>query len=805
MIEGLGRDLRHAWRTIRRMPLLAAVVVVSIGAGIGVNTAVFSWIQAVVLQPLPGVRDGGGFFFVEPRTDGGSHPGASWLEYRDLRARVRGFRDLLAYRMVALNIGPDDRTERTYGLLVSDNYFSALGIRPALGRFPRPEEVAQPGGAPVVVISHDVWQARYAGAADVLGRAVRVNGRELAIIGVTPPRFQGTVLALAFDLWMPATMAPALFAGSRELEDRNQRGYAVMGHLDSHTTTPAAQASAASAMRDLAALYPESNAAMQADVLPFWSAPRGPQQMFARALAILQGVMLLLLAAVCGNTANLLLARASTRQREIGLRLALGASRWRVVRLLLTESLILALLGALLGVAIAMWGSQALRAVPMIGAFPIRFQTGVDGMTLGFAISLGIACGLLFGIAPALQLAGVDAQAALRSGATTAPRGALRSALMGAEVALAVVVLVAAALFFKSFRETQQSDPGFRRDGILLAAYDLTGRSADTTTSRAFAMRLLDALHATPGVEAAAIASSVPLDIHGLPVRPFSLEGHSRNDAAPDRALSNVVTPDYFRAMGIPIRSGRDFASLADRAMPPEAVVNDEFVRRYVPAANPIGRRIESRGRQYAIVGVVGTSIYDSFGEPATPIIYYSYRDRPSAQGEIHVRTRPGRELALGPDVRRIVRGIDRALPIYDVRTMSEHIEKNLFLRRIPARMFVVLGPLLLVLAAIGIYAVVAYSVARRTTEIGVRLALGATEGRVVAQIVRESMRAIGWGVALGWVLAVLIALHAAGGVLNLTIFTGVPAILLVVALVACWLPARRATMVDPVVALRNE
>jgi ABC-type antimicrobial peptide transport system permease subunit len=339
----------------------------------------------------------------------------------------------------------------------------------------------------------------------------------------------------------------------------------------------------------------------------------------------------------------------------------------------------------------------------------------------------------------------------------------------------------------------------------MLAAYDFAGRAVDTSFSRQYARTLLERLRAIPGVEAAAIARSVPLDIHGLPLTGFTLEGRAQSRAARDEALNNVVTPGYFTVMGIPLRAGSDFADLADASAPPQVIVNEEFVRRFLDGAQALGRRLERSGRTYTIAGVVRNSLYDSFGEPATPIIYFSYRDRPSAGGEIHLRTRVGTEATLAPVAQRIARELDATVSVYDVRTLSEHVEKNLFLKRIPARMFVVLGPLLLVLLAIGIYAVVAYTVARRTAEIGVRLALGATPGVVVAHIVRENLRPIGNGAVLGLLIALLINLHVARGVIYLPLFVGIPALLLLVAAIACWLPARAATRVDPMVALSSE
>jgi predicted permease len=805
VLDEAGSDLRHARRMIGRSPGLALVVVLSLGAGIGVNTAVFSWIEAIVLRPLPGVRDAGEIHLVEPRASAGSHPGASWLEYRDLRERLHAVTDLAAFRMVPLNLGEAGRTERVYGLLVSDNYFAALGVRPVQGSVFPPEAPAAAAADPVAVVSHEFWRTRLGQAPDVVGRTIRVNDRTVAIAGVAPEGFQGTVIGLAFDVWMRAALAPTLLPGSRELEDRSQRGYAVIGRIAPPATRASAQAELSAAMHDLATLYPASNAGVEGEVRPFWSAPRGPQLFLVRALWILQGVLLLLLLAVCGNTANLVLARASVRQREIGVRMTLGAGPGRVVRLLLSENLLLGLLGSALGAVVAAGAIAALRAIPMTGALPIKFQTRLDGPSLAFAMLLGIACGLAFGLAPALQLARTDPQRALRSGARAAGRSRLRNVLMATEVALALMVLVAAGLFLKSFQETRETDAGFRRDGVLLAAYDLTGRGADEATTRTFAARLLDEVRALPGVQSAAIAAYVPLDIHGLPLRAFTLEGRAAG-GTPDQALTNVVTPGYFQTMGIPLRAGADFVDMHDATIAPQAIVNEQFVRRYVAGGEAIGRRLSSRGRTYVIAGVVADSLYESFSEPRMPALYLSYRDRPWAAGEVHVRTTAGTELAVVPELRRIVRGLDPMVPVFDVRTLSEHVEKNLVFRRIPARLFAVLGPLLLVLAAIGIYAVVAYSVAQRTTEIGVRLALGGGAARIVRGIVGETMRVVGIGAFAGWAIAMVVALHLARrGSLGAPVVVGVPAMLLAVAAGACWLPARRAARIDPVAALRDE
>jgi predicted permease len=787
------------------MPLLAGVVVASLGIGIGVNTVVFSWIQALTLRPLPGVSDASRFHLIEPLTDAQLRPGASWLEYQDLASALPAFETLVAFRMAPLNVGDAVRTERRSGLLVSGNYFSALGLQPALGRFVREDEAQAAGREPVVVLSHDYWQTRFGGAADVLGRVMRVNDTELTVIGVTPERFQGTVLGLQFDLWVPATMAPVLLRGSRELEDRGIRGYYVMGALKPAASLASAQSEATAGMRRLAAQFPEANATMTAQVLPFWKAGRGPQGMLLQGLAILQGVMLVLLLAVCGNTANLVLARASTRAREISVRLAVGAGVWRIMRLLLVESLLLGLAAAAVGTLVAVWGTNALRAVPVLTTqFPVRFQTDLDGQALAFAASLGVVAALLFGTAPAIQLSRVSPQYVLRAGSALAARGGLGRVIMGIEVALAAVVLVVAGLFLKSFQQTQATDPGFRMNGVLIASYDLTGRGASRDDARVFAGRVLAELRAVPEVESAALSVSVPLDIHGLPQRGFELEGRARTDGAQDRSLSNTVTPGYFATMGIGFVEGRDFVELGDTATAPEAVVNEDFVRRFVGSGEALGRRVRIGDVAYAIVGVVRTTLNESFTEPPTPVIYLSYRDRPSTFAEIHIRTRVGDEMVLAPAVRRALNRVDASLPLFNVRSLRQHVEMNLALRRIPAQMFIVLGPLLLALAAVGIYSVVAYNVAQRTAEIGVRMALGAHAGAVLRTIVGEHMRVVIAGAVVGWGMVAYVYTRFMRGELDATAFVAVPLLLLAVAMVACLVPARRASRLDPVTALRH-
>jgi len=409
------------------------------------------------------------------------------------------------------------------------------------------------------------------------------------------------------------------------------------------------------------------------------------------------------------------------------------------------------------------------------------------------------------GVIPAMQLARTDPQDAFRSGTQSAGRSRMRNILVGVEAGVAVLVLLIAAFFLRNFASTHSTDTGFAREGVLLAGYDLSGRGFDLNRAKIVTRTLLEKLRALPGVETAAIASAVPLDIHGMAARSFVLEGRARTAIGVNEALTYNVTPDYFRVMGIPLIEGADFRDLADPADARQAIVNAEFVRRYLDGGAAIGRRLEIGGKSYAIAGVVRNSLYEAFGEPPKPIMYFSFRDRFTWSGQIHLRTN-GTEASLAPELRQVVRAIDPAIQVYDVRTLADHIDRNLFLRRIPARIFAVLGPLILFLAAMGIYAVVAYTVARRTVEIGVRRALGASDRRVIAEIISDGMKSVVIGTGVGWLPAVAINLHLSRGVaVGPVILIGVPVLLLGVAALACWLPARRAARVDPMVALRAE
>ncbi len=804
VLAQLARDLRQAARAFRRAPVVAAVVVGSLALGIGANATVFSWVQARILEPIGGVRGGARFHFIEPRGEGGSYPGTSWREYLDVRDRVVEMDRVIGFRLSPLTTGGTDGPSRVTAMLVSDNYFDALRLAPARGRLFSTRTAGGDDTTPdlAAVVSHRYWQSRLGAADDVVGHVLQLNAQPLVIVGVAPRHFQGTAMGLQADVWVPATLAPRLFDGSTELDDRGQRAYTVLGALRPGATRPAAQADLDRIMRDLTREAPATNAGITADVLPYWQSPRGPQRFLSAALTVLQAAMLLVLAAVCANAATLLLARASARRQEVAVRLAIGAARWRVMSLLLTESLLFAATGTALGALLAVWGTSAFRAVPLPApnGMTVELFTAVDWTTIWFAAALGVAAAFIVGILPALQLARLPPQAVLRDGRAAGGRAHARDAIMVVQVALAALVLVIAAVFVRQLDDARTTDPGFDRDGVLLAAYDLRGRvrAVEPAAATTFANRLLTQIAALPSVDRAALAISVPLDIHGFPGRQYQLEGSARADGMLDRALTNIVSAGYFATMGIAMVDGSDFAALSDPAAPMQAIVNDTFARQHGPRP-VIGRTLTTAGRSYRIVGVVADSRYNAYDEPATPFIYLSLRDRPSPSAELHVRRRAGTDAALANEVRRIVRDLDPALPLYNVRSLDDHVEANLVFRRIPARLFGVLGPVLLGVIGMGIYAVVSYTITRRRTEVGVRMALGGTPQRVTREFVADTLQMVGLGLAAGLLFAWIIVSGMAGTASGLLLpVIGVAAMIGGVAFAASWVPVRRAARVDP-------
>ncbi len=796
----------RALRSLLKTPWLSAVIIASLAIGIGSNTVVFSWLKVAVIQPLPAVD--APVWLVETKDDTGGYVTTAWPEYRDLMAMLPSFEGIAAQRPRNLHLGDSERESRVFAELVSANFFDVLDLRPAQGRFFRADEAEHPGTAPVVVISHDFWQGYCKGATDVLGRTLKLNGVTFTVIGVTPPRFRGGMNSLGFDLWIPATMAIALQTSSQELTDRSWRPYVMLGRLKPGTTPAQAQGELSSAAQQMIAAHPGTNRGLNYHLLPLWRSPRGGEIVVV-GLATLQVFATLILIVVCANTANLLLARASARQKEIGVKLALGAGPGRILAQLLTESVILALLGAGAGIFIALWGNDALRHMPVPGGLPVRIDPRLDFASLLFAGALGTFCGIAFGLAPALQLARGDVLHALRGGrGAIGGRSRIRDTLVGVQVGVALVVLVLAGLHLKSFRNSLQAAPGFDQHRVMLAALDLGGRGYTRDTGRVFLDQLIQQLSTAPGIEHVSYASQAPLDLRGMPTGVIAVEGEAFD---PERKiLYYSASPGYAATMGVPIVAGRDLSPLSRPELPVDALINEEMARRYWPGTSPVGRRFELGGTFYEIAGVVRNIKYQALNEPLRPAAWLTARAQTFSTPTLHVRSSQGDPRALLSTIRAGVQRLDAELPILDPRTLGQHIDNNLFMQRVPAQMLGVLGPIALALPAIGLYAVLAYSLAQRTPEIGVRLTLGATPGGVVRHMMWQHLRVVLIAIAFGWCLALYLGWflreHFVGIPLaDPAVYAGAPALLLVVATLACWLPARKAAQVDPMRALRAE
>jgi predicted permease len=799
-------DLRSAYRALFKSPGISAVIVLSLAVGIGANTVVFSWLKSSVFNPLPGVT--APVLLLETRDDTGNFVSTSWLEYQDLRAMLPSFEEVAAHRPRALYLGDSEREARAFAEYVSENFFHTLEVRPQLGRFFARDEATKPGAAPIVVISDEFWRHYFKGVLNVIGQPLKLNGHTFTVIGVAPRGFRGAMNNLAFDLWVPLTMASELQPSTNELKSRTSRSYVMLARLKPGISLGQAQGELAAAARQMLATYPETNRGLGYALLPTWRSPRGGETVVV-SLASLQAFAALILIVVCANTANLLLARASVRQREIGVRLAIGAGPARIIFQLLTESVVLALLGAAGGLLVALWSIDALGQMPLPGNLPIRLSPQLDWFGLLFAAGLGSACGIAFGLAPALQLARSDVLKALRGGrGAMGGRSRLRDALVGVEVGVALVVLVLAGLFWKSFRNSLGARPGFDPDRVMLAYVDLAGRGYNRQTGGALLDELLARFEEIPGVERAAAANYVPLDIRGVSTGVISIPG---KEFDPNRKiLYYEATAGYFATMGMPLVEGTDLAHRSRADLPLDAVINVEMARRFWPEGSAVGQRFEVKGDTFVVAGVVRDPKLEKLTESAKPAAWLTMRQGFVSTATLHLRVKQGDPRAVLPALRATVQRLDPELAVLDARTLAQHLENNLFIQRVPAQMLAVLGPLALALAAIGLYAVLAYSVAQRTQEIGVRLTLGATPASVVSLMMWQSLRVVLFSAALGWSVALAAGWFMKNFFLGVpfgdpAIYVGVPALLLAVATLACWLPARGAPRVDPMTALRAE
>jgi predicted permease len=826
------RDLRFALRSLRRTPGFTVIVVVSLALGIGANTAIFTLFDQVLLRLLP-VRDPDSLVMVASR---GSHSGnnrgsnaISYPMFEDYRERNEVFSGVLCRFGTQANLSWGDSTERTAAELVSGNYFELLGIPAALGRTFSMEDETAAGANPVVVLDHELWRHRFASDPAIVGQAVRINDHPMTVIGVVAPGFRGVALGFRPSLYVPVTMKAVMTPSWDDFENRRSRWLHVYARLRPGVTRTEAEASIATLYKQIIqdeAKEPffkqvspyqlEQFLASNAVVLPAaqgYSELRRALEIPLRILAALVGLVLLI---TCANVSNLLVARAAAREREISIRLGLGAGRGRIVRQLLVESFLLAAGGAALGLVVSYWTSRALRLLAPNEQVRLAISPGIDARVLGFSLAAAAFAAVLFGLLPALQVSRPDLVGALKeqAGSIAGGRGRLRRTLVVVQVALSLLLLMGSGLFLRSLRHLRTVDPGFEPTSLIRFKIDpmLSGR--DVAGAKALYGELQERLEAVPGVTSVglAVVAIMEGDEWDSTVR---VEGYQSKDGEDMNPHFNSVSPGYFRTLGIPIVAGQDFDDRLGTPARKAVIVNRTFARRYFGDQSPLGYHVgwnsdPASPPDLEIIGVVEDAKYEDLAEAVPRQIYVAYPQNDWATGmTVYIRSGLPSE-RMFESVRDEMRRVDARIPLYDLGTMEDQIDRSLAIQKLVAFLSSAFGALATVLALVGLYGVTAYGVARRSREIGIRMALGAESSRVLRTVLSEVLvlAAIGVAIALPltWWLTKLVQsqLHGVEPRDPLSFGLAIGA-LLAVALLAGALPARRASRVDPAEVLRYE
>jgi predicted permease len=860
----LTSDVRYALRSFVKMPVFTAVAVTSLALGIGANTAIFTLTDQVLLRALP-VKDPERLVQVFAR---GPHYGSNWgmnsmshPMYRDFRDNNAVFQGMLCRFATSASLSHGASTERVTAELISGNYFDVLGVGAAAGRLITPDDDRLAGAGTVVVLSYDYWQSRFSGRTDIIGQTVRVNNHPMTVIGAAQAGFHGIDLGFNPQVMVPVTMKKQMTPGWDALEDRRTRWVQVFARLKDGVTLERAKAGLQPYYKALINMEVQQEAFRNAtqftrnrflestiDVAPGGQGRPQFRERFSTPLMVLMCIVGLVLLIACANVANLLLARATGRQKEIAVRLALGAKRGRLIRQLLCESVILSLAGGTAGMLLAIWLDNYLLSVMPQAAAPLPISAMPDLRVFGFTLGVAFLTGIVFGVVPALQSTRTDLANTLKDQAgsvTSTGATGLRKALVVAQVTLSLMLLIGAGLFIRSLHNMRSLDPGFRTSRLLSFSVNPALNGYTRTQTREFYKTLQTAVQSLPGVESAALARMRVLD-GDRSSSTISVEGHRAKDGEDMEPWVNTVSPNYFGTLGVPLVAGREFRPADERSMVPQeiidkldfnresdrnrfremerqakgapkyAIVNERFARHYFGnAQNAIGRRFGFGGNpgtptDIEIIGVARDTMYSTLREQIPRQVF-----TPSVQGDfvtgmnVYVRTNldaPQMFAAL----RRAVNQLDSTLPVFDLRTMGEQIDRSLVTERLIAMLSAVFGAIATILAAVGLYGVMSYSVSRKTREIGIRMALGAFGGDVVWMVMREVLTLIGVGVLIGVGAALVLTRYVQTQLFGLTpndpvTMAAAVALLIGVAMAAGYLPALRASRVDPIRALRYE
>ena len=813
----LVKEIRYAGRSLLQRPGFSLVAVLTLALGIGANTAIFSLVNTVLLRALP-VERPEEVVAMNMRRKDDALSALSYLNYIDFRDRNEVLSGLLLYRFVPLSLSRSGANERIWAYEVSGNYFDVLGVKAIHGRTFLPEEDKTRLTHPVVVLSYDGWQRRFGGDPGVVGKDFVINNHQFRVVGIAPEGFKGTEQVYEPEMWVPVSMLPWAEPGSNLLDHRADNSFFGVARLKSGISASQAEASLNLLADQLAKEYPDSNEGQSIKLgPPGFIIPelRGAVVSFTW---VLMAAVALVLLVTCTNLAGLLLARATDRRREIAIRLAMGASRIRLIRQLLIESLLLSIVGGAAGLMLAIWIVKALLAFKPPIDFPLTIDLGLDWRVMLFSLGVSVVAGAVFGLAPALQSTRPNLLHALKD--TSAQGGAgrtrLRSVLVVAQIAISLVVLIAAGLVVRTLQQLQTMNPGFDPKNALTMSFDLSLQGYDEARGQQFYKQLAERVRALPGVKSAAASSYIPLSLN-YNSRNIYVEGEPIERAANlPLSMNASVGPRYFETMATPIVSGREFTEQDLEKSEQVAIVNETFVKRLMPAvkspAEAVGKRIsfgDAKGPFMRIVGVAGDGKYFNIAEDPRAFMWAPLTQDYISSGAIMVRT-TGDPQSMFAAVRGEVQALDPNLPLFDVTTLTEHMRLALFPAKVAAMVLGVFGLVALLLSAIGIYGITSYAVAQRTHEIGIRMALGAQFGDVLRLVLNHGLKltligaVIGLAGAYAATRAITSVLYGVSATDPLT-FISVSVLLIGVALFACYVPARRATKVDPLVALRNE
>jgi putative ABC transport system permease protein len=814
-MSAFTQDVRYALRVLVKAPGYAGVTILTLALGIGANTTIFSWINGSLLNPVPGIANQGEVVALSLSPDAANPFPFTYPDFEALRTGQQSFVGLTSVNVAPMSLTGTAKPKRLWGMITSANYFNVLGVRPILGRTFLPDEDTTPGGAPVVVISYRLWQTQFAGRRDVLGQTMDLNEHRYTIIGVTPAVFQGSQTGVRADLFVPVMMQSMLMPQGDLIHDHHYFWLFVFGRLKPGVTLQRAQEEMTIRLKPEVNNYPDEHRGHdQVTAYPLWRSPFGANLFFSTLLPMLMAISGFVLLLACANVANLMLVRNIARRREMAVRMSLGASRWRLVRQLLVESIVLALAGGALAMLMTVWTSGSMaRFVPQMD-FPFYLSIEADRTVLAAAFVFSLITGIVFGILPALR-ASSDAPGGVLKEASHGLAGGSRqarltSALAVAQVSLSLLLLVCAGLFIRSFINAQQIDPGFNSHNILMASYDLFGAGYTEPRGIQFDRQLLARLEALPGVQSVMLTNRTPLTFGGgsTSVKP---EGFVPPPNVSMETQVAIVSPKHFATLQLPLEKGRDFTDQDSKESQRVIIVNQTFAERYWPGQEPIGKQVVSdlTNESFTVVGIARNAKYNQLNEAPLPFVYLPLYQVYRAGMTINARV-SGDPLAFAKAVDQAIHELDADVVVFDVTTLDVRRQLSTIAVRIGGTFVGAFGLLALVLAAIGVYGVTSYTTNQRTHEIGIRLALGASRADVLRLILRRGILltvlglVIGLGMSFG-VTRFLQSLLLGVSSTDVLTFVAVALLLSAVVLVACVIPARRAMKVDPVQALKYE